>query len=79
MLTDIQCKNAICPLGKKQVRFTDSGGMYLQVSAGGSKRWFMKYRVQGKEKQFALGSYLFVQLALFVLPRCSGEPILLIA
>ena len=62
MLTDIQCKNAICPPGKKQVRFTDSGGMYLQVSAGGSKRWFMKYRVQGKEKQFALGSYPAVSL-----------------
>ena len=31
--------------------------MYLQVSPAGSKRWFLKYRVSGKEKQLARGSY----------------------
>ncbi len=31
--------------------------MYLQVSPAGSKRWFLKYRVAGVEKQLALGSY----------------------
>jgi integrase len=62
MLTDAQCRNAICPLEKKQVRFADSGGMYLQVSPAGSKRWFLKYRFGGKEKQLALGSYPDVSL-----------------
>ncbi len=57
MLTDAQCRNAVCPLDKKQARFADAGGMYLQVSPAGSKRWFLKYRVGGKEKQLALGSY----------------------
>lgn len=57
MLTEAECKNAICPPEKKQARFADSGGMYLQVSPAGSKRWFLKYRVGGKEKQLALGSY----------------------
>lgn len=57
MLTDAQCRNAVCPSDKKQARFADSGGMYLQVSPAGSKRWFLKYRVSGKEKQLALGSY----------------------
>ncbi len=57
MLTDAKCRNAVCPLDKKQARFTDSGGMYLQVSPAGSKRWFLKYRVAGVEKQLALGSY----------------------
>jgi integrase len=57
MLTDAQCRNTICPPEKKQARFADSGGMYLQVSPGGSRRWFLKYRVGGKEKQLALGSY----------------------
>lgn len=57
MLTDAQCRNATCPVDKKQARFADSGGMYLQVSPAGSKRWFLKYRVAGKEKQLALGSY----------------------
>ena len=57
MLTDAQCRNATCPADKKQARFADSGGMYLQISPAGSKRWFLKYRVTGKEKQLALSSY----------------------
>lgn len=63
MLTDAQCKNAVCPADKKQARFADSGGMYLQVSPTGSKRWFLKYRTDGKEKQLALGSYPAVSLS----------------
>lgn len=62
MLTDAQCRNAICPQDRKQARFTDSGGMYLQVSPTGSKRWFLKYRVGGVEKQLALGRYPDVSL-----------------
>jgi hypothetical protein len=62
MLTEAECKNAVCPPDKKQARFADSGGMYLQVSPAGSKRWFLKYRVGGKEKQLALGSYPDVSL-----------------
>ena len=62
MLTDAECRNATCPLDKKQARFADSGGMYLQVSPAGSKRWFLKYRVGGKEKQLAMGSYPAVSL-----------------
>lgn len=62
MLTDAQCRNAVCPPEKKQARFTDAGGMYLQVSPTGSKRWFLKYRIAGKEKQMALGSYPKVTL-----------------
>ena len=62
MLTDAQCRNAVCPPDKKQKRFADAGGMYLQVSPAGSKRWFLKYRVAGAEKQLALGSYPDVTL-----------------
>ena len=54
MLTDAQCRNAVCPPERKQARFADSGGMYLQVSPAGSKRWFLKYRISGSEKQLAL-------------------------
>jgi hypothetical protein len=63
MLTYAQCKNAVCPADKKQARFADSGGMYLQVSPTGSKRWFLKYRIDGKEKQLAKGSYPAVSLS----------------
>jgi integrase len=36
--------------------------MYLQVSIAGSKRWFLKYRIAGLEKQLALGRYPDVSL-----------------
>ena len=62
MLTDAQCRNAVCPPDKKQARFRDSGGMYLQVSPAGSRRWFLKYRIAGVEKQLALGGYPAVSL-----------------
>lgn len=62
MLTDAQCRNATCPPDKKHARYSDAGGMYLQVSPAGSKRWFLKYRIAGVEKQLALGSYPAVSL-----------------
>lgn len=62
MLTDLECKKAACPQGKKQVRLTDAGSLYLQIGSNGSKRWFYKFTLQGKEKQMALGSYPSVGL-----------------
>ena len=73
MLTEAECKNAICPPDKKQARITDSGGMYLQISPGGSKRWFLKYRVDGKEKQLALGGYPDVSLKSARLARDAAK------
>jgi len=63
MLTDKACKNATCPPEKARARFADAGGLYLEVSPGGSKRWFLKYRKEGKEMRLALGSYPVVSLA----------------
>ncbi len=57
MLTDAQCKNAVCPADKPRARLADSGGLYLEVSPNGSKRWFWKYRKDGKEGRLALGGY----------------------
>jgi hypothetical protein len=31
-------------------------GLYLEISPAGSKRWFWKYRKDGKEGRMALGS-----------------------
>lgn len=56
-LTDNTCKAATCPADKNRARFTDSGGLYLEVAPNGSKRWFWKYIFTGKEKRLALGSY----------------------
>ena len=62
MLTDPDCKNATCPPDKKRSRLTDSAGLYLEVSPGGSKRWFLKLYQDGKETRIALGSYPAVTL-----------------
>ncbi len=56
-LTDLACKNALCPPDRPRARFTDGGGLYLEVAPNGSKRWFWKYVFSGKEKRLALGSY----------------------
>jgi len=32
-------------------------GLYLEVMPGGSKLWRLKYRIDGKENRYALGSY----------------------
>jgi integrase len=62
MLTDAECRNAICPPEKKRLRLTDSGGLYLEVSPGGSKRWFQKIYRNGKETRLPHGSYPSVGL-----------------
>lgn len=62
MLTDVTCRKAVCPEGRPRSRLADAGGLYLEVAATGSKRWFWKYRYAGKEKRLALGSYPGVSL-----------------
>ena len=63
MLTDKNCKNAVCPEGKSRVRFADTAGLYLEVSPAGSKRWFWKTYADGKEGRMALGSYPSITLS----------------
>ena len=62
MLTDADCRNVVCPPDKKRARFTDAGGLYLEVSPAGSKRWFWKTYADGKEGRLALGGYPNVSL-----------------
>ncbi len=62
MLTDAQCRNATCSPDKNRGRITDAGGLYLEVSPAGSKRWFWKTYSDGKESRMALGSYPDVSL-----------------
>lgn len=62
MLTDTACRNATSPPDKPRKRLAGVGGLYTEVSSNGSKRWFAKHRVGGKEKQLALGSYPDVSL-----------------
>lgn len=61
-LTEIACKAASCPSDKPRARFTDAGGLYLEVAPNGSKRWFWKYRFGIKEKRLSLGAWPDVKL-----------------
>lgn len=56
-LTDAQCRNAVCPPDKTRTRLADAGGLYLETTPNGSRRWFWKYRFGGSEKRLSLGSY----------------------
>lgn len=47
----------------KPVKVSDGKGLYLLVNPNGSKLWRWKFRVLGKEKVMALGSYPDVSLA----------------
>ena len=62
MLTDTECRRAICPPETNRRRLTDSNGLYLEVSPAGSKRWFWKFYPGGKESRLALGSHPEVTL-----------------
>ena len=62
-LTKLQCDHAACPPEKARARLTDEHGLYLEVTAAGSKYWRMKYRFAGKEKVLALGVFPEVTLA----------------
>jgi integrase len=46
----------------KPFKLTDEKGLFLLVNPGGSKLWRLKYRVAGKEKLLALGTYPEVTL-----------------
>jgi integrase len=59
-LTDIQVRTA--KPKAKDYKLTDGDGLYLLVTAGGGKRWRLKYRFNGKEKLLALGIYPDISL-----------------
>jgi integrase len=60
-LSDVKVRNA--KPGEKQIKLSDSDGMYLLVTPNGGKCWRLKYRYGGKEKVLALGTYPEISLA----------------
>jgi hypothetical protein len=54
-LSDIKIRNA--KPKDKPYKLFDGGGMFLLVTPSGGKLWKIKYRYQGKEKEFAAGGY----------------------
>ncbi|HDU8603857.1 TPA: integrase arm-type DNA-binding domain-containing protein [Morganella morganii] len=57
MLTDSKIRSA------KSYKLTDSQGLYLMVSASGTKLWYFRYRLNGKESRLAFGPYPQTTLA----------------
>ncbi len=47
----------------KPFKISDSRGLYLLVNPGGSRLWYLKFRLHGKESRISLGSWPGVSLA----------------
>jgi len=54
-LTDTAVR--LAKAGDSDRKLADEKGLYLLVTATGSKLWRLKYRIGGKEKKLALGAY----------------------
>ena len=54
-LTDTMIR--LAKAGESDRKLADEKGLYLLVTATGSKLWRLKYRIDGKEKKLALGAY----------------------
>lgn len=60
-LTDTAIRNA--KPRAKEYKLFDSGGLYLLCTPAGGKLWRLKFRVDGREKKLAIGSYPEISLA----------------
>ncbi|HAV5332944.1 integrase arm-type DNA-binding domain-containing protein [Acinetobacter baumannii] len=69
MLTDAKVRK-LKPLDKK-ARYSDEKGMYLEVTPSGGMYWRLKFRLNGKENIFSIGTYPEVSLA--QARRCRDE------
>ncbi|RIY03479.1 DUF4102 domain-containing protein [Aureimonas flava] len=58
-LTDTAAKSSALKAG----RHSDGGGLYLNVSASGSKSWLFMWVVAGKRREMGLGAYPMIGLA----------------
>ncbi|MEG3690776.1 tyrosine-type recombinase/integrase [Escherichia coli] len=47
----------------KPFKVSDSHSLYLRVKPGGSRHWYLKYRISGKESRIALGAYPAISLS----------------
>ena len=60
-LTDREIKGA--EPKEKPYKLFDGGGLYIEIPPKQSKRWRLKYRIDGKEKTISLGTYPAVLLS----------------
>ena len=60
-LSDTSIRNA--KPRAKPYKLSDAQGLFLLIKPNGSKLWYMKYRIDGKEKKLAFGAYPATALA----------------
>ena len=60
VLTEVQARKA--QPRDKDYKIADGGGLYLFVTAKGSKSWRLKYRFAGREKRLVFGQYPEISL-----------------
>ena len=60
-LTDTAIRNA--KARAKEYKLFDGGGLYLLITPASGKLWRYKFRVNGREKKLAIGSYPEISLA----------------
>ena len=48
---------------EKDYKLADGGGLYLLVTPTGGKLWRLKFRVDGREKKLAIGTYPAIGLS----------------
>lgn len=60
VLTDLQARKA--QRREKDYKLGDAGGLYLFVTAKGTKSWRLKYRFAGQEKRLVFGQYPEISL-----------------
>lgn len=72
LLTDAKIKS-VKPIDRDW-KLSDGGALLLLTKSTGSKLWRWKYRLQGKENLFAIGSFPLVSLAEAHSPRKGARP-----
>ncbi len=60
-LSDTQLKNA--KPKEKKYKLSDGGGLFMQINPNGSKLWRLSYRINGKAKEYAIGTYPNISLS----------------
>ena len=61
MLTDAQVRKI--KTSEKKTKYSDEKGMFLEVTPSGGMHWRMKFRLNGKENIFSIGTYPETTLA----------------
>ena len=61
-LTDKACR-AFIAQSARGARLSDGGGLYLFITSPKNASWRIKYRINGKEKVYSIGTYPSISLA----------------